>query len=123
MSDRLGQDPVLSTLKVISGEASGVVLAGMGLGVAFAGEALGGVDLGVDFALVLMGIAPFEDCGGFMKGALAGMTEYRYVPGIGVFMNQRDMNLIHIRWLKSRKPKCREVAVERECTLFKWYAM
>lgn len=57
MSDRLGHDPVLSTLKVISGEASGVVLAGFALGVAFAGMAF----LGVGFALVLMGIAPFGD--------------------------------------------------------------
>lgn len=57
MSDRLGHDPVLSTLKVISGEASGAVLAGFALGEAFAGVAfLAGV-----LALVLMGIAPFGD--------------------------------------------------------------
>ena len=49
MSDRLGHDPVLSTLKVISGEASGVVLAGFALGSGFAGV----VFLGVAFALVL----------------------------------------------------------------------
>jgi hypothetical protein len=52
VSDRLGHDPVLSTLKVISGEASGAVLAGFALGASFAGVA---------FALVLRGIAPFED--------------------------------------------------------------
>lgn len=57
MSDKLGHDPVLSTLKVISGEASGAVLAGFALGSGFAGV----VFLGVAFALVLMGIAPFED--------------------------------------------------------------
>ena len=57
MSDRLGHDPVLSTLKVISGASGGVVLAGFAFGAAFAGEAF----LGVAFTLVLMGIVPFGD--------------------------------------------------------------
>lgn len=54
MSDRLGHDPFLRTLKACSGASAGVALVGFASGVAFAGMAF----LVLAFALVLIGVAP-----------------------------------------------------------------